>query len=131
MAVVRGAHTERRSAELFAQARDVIPGGVSSPVRAMRSVGREHPLFLARGEGGWVWDADGNRYVDWVMSWGPLIAGHAHPDVVAAVTAAAAAGTSFGAPKVVPRPAASRTASTTAGCAWPAISGPHDITQST
>jgi glutamate-1-semialdehyde 2,1-aminomutase len=64
----------------------------------MRSVGREHPLFLARGEGGWVWDVDGNRYVDWVMSWGPLIAGHAHPDVVQAVAATAARGTTFGAP---------------------------------
>jgi glutamate-1-semialdehyde 2,1-aminomutase len=67
-------------------------------VRAMRSVGRDHPLFLERGAGGEVWDADGNRYVDWVQSWGPLIAGHAHPDVVAAVTAAAVKGTSFGAP---------------------------------
>jgi glutamate-1-semialdehyde 2,1-aminomutase len=76
----------------------VIPGGVSSPVRAMRSVGRDHPLFAARGEGAWLIDADGNRYVDWVMSWGPLIAGHAHPAVVAAVTSAAADGTSFGAP---------------------------------
>ena len=64
----------------------------------MRSVGREHPLFLARGEGGWVWDADGNRYVDWVMSWGPLIAGHAHPAVVEAVREAAGRGTTFGAP---------------------------------
>ena len=64
----------------------------------MRSVGREHPLFLARGEGGWVWDADGNRYVDWVMSWGPLIAGHAHPAVVEAVQEAAGRGTTFGAP---------------------------------
>ena len=98
MAVVRGARTERRSAELFAEARDLIPGGVSSPVRAMRSVGREHPLFLARGEGGWVWDADGNRYVDWVMSWGPLIAGHAHPAVVEAVRETAGRGTTFGAP---------------------------------
>ncbi len=76
----------------------MMPGGVSSPVRAMRSVGREYPLFLARGSGGWVWDVDGNRYVDWVQSWGPLIAGHAHPDVVAAVAAAAERGTSFGAP---------------------------------
>ncbi len=75
-----------------------MPGGVSSPVRAMRSVGRDYPLFLARGAGGEVWDVDGNRYVDWVQSWGPLIAGHAHPDVVAAVTAAAEMGTSFGAP---------------------------------
>ena len=76
----------------------MIPGGVSSPVRAMRSVGRNHPLFAARGEGAWLIDADGNRYVDWVMSWGPLIAGHAHPAVVEAVTSAAADGTSFGAP---------------------------------
>jgi glutamate-1-semialdehyde 2,1-aminomutase len=90
--------TERRSADLFRDARSLIPGGVSSPVRAMRSVGREHPLFLERGEGGWVWDADGNRYVDWVQSWGPLIAGHAHPTVVAAVREAAGRGTTFGAP---------------------------------
>jgi glutamate-1-semialdehyde 2,1-aminomutase len=90
--------TETQSARLFDEARRLMPGGVSSPVRAMRSVGRDHPLFLARGAGGEVWDADGNRYVDWVQSWGPLIAGHAHPDVVAAVTAAAANGTSFGAP---------------------------------
>jgi glutamate-1-semialdehyde 2,1-aminomutase len=76
----------------------VMPGGVSSPVRAMRSVGRDHPLFLARGSGGWVWDADGNRYVDWVQSWGPLIAGHAHPEVIAAVSAAGERGTTFGAP---------------------------------
>ena len=97
MAAVSGRRTEARSAELAARARSLLPGGVSSPVRAMRSVGRDHPLFLARGEGGWVWDADGNRYVDWVMSWGPLIAGHAHPDVVAAVAEAAALGTTFGA----------------------------------
>jgi glutamate-1-semialdehyde 2,1-aminomutase len=90
--------TETQSARLFDEARRLMPGGVSSPVRAMRSVGRDHPLFLRRGAGGEVWDADGNRYVDWVQSWGPLIAGHAHPDVVAAVTAAAKDGTSFGAP---------------------------------
>jgi glutamate-1-semialdehyde 2,1-aminomutase len=90
--------TETQSARLFEEARRLMPGGVSSPVRAMRSVGRDHPLFLRRGAGGEVWDADGNRYVDWVQSWGPLIAGHAHPDVVAAVTAAAERGTSFGAP---------------------------------
>jgi glutamate-1-semialdehyde 2,1-aminomutase len=86
------------SARLFHEACRVMPGGVSSPVRAMRSVGRDHPLVLARGAGGWVWDADGNRFVDWVQSWGPLIAGHAHPDVVAAVSAAAGRGTTFGAP---------------------------------
>jgi glutamate-1-semialdehyde 2,1-aminomutase len=100
MAVV-GPRTEARSSDLFREARSLIPGGVSSPVRAMRSVGREHPLFLARGDGGWVWDADGNRYVDWVQSWGPLIAGHAHPAVVAAVRAAAGRGTTFGAPTVI------------------------------
>jgi glutamate-1-semialdehyde 2,1-aminomutase len=92
------ARSQRRSAELYERACRVIPGGVSSPVRAMRSVGREHPLFAARGEGGWLIDADGNRYVDWVQSWGPLIAGHAHPEVVDAVRRAAAAGTSFGMP---------------------------------
>jgi glutamate-1-semialdehyde 2,1-aminomutase len=64
----------------------------------MRSVGRDHPLFAARGEAAWLIDADGNRYVDWVLSWGPLIAGHAHPRVVEAVSRAAADGTSFGAP---------------------------------
>jgi glutamate-1-semialdehyde 2,1-aminomutase len=86
-----------RSAAAYARALDLLPGGVNSPVRAMRSIGRD-PVFVARGEGAELIDVDGNRYVDWVMSWGPLIAGHAHPDVVAAVTAAAAAGTSFGAP---------------------------------
>jgi glutamate-1-semialdehyde 2,1-aminomutase len=75
-----------------------LPGGVNSPVRAMRSIGRENPVFVERGEGAELVDVDGNRYVDWVMSWGPLIAGHAHPEVVEAVSAAAAAGTSFGAP---------------------------------
>jgi glutamate-1-semialdehyde 2,1-aminomutase len=86
------------SEQLYVDACRVIPGGVSSPVRAMRSVGRDYPLFVARGEGAWLIDANGNRYVDWVLSWGPLIAGHAHPAVVEAVTAAAAAGTTFGAP---------------------------------
>jgi glutamate-1-semialdehyde 2,1-aminomutase len=86
-----------RSAAAYARAVDLLPGGVNSPVRAMRSIGRD-PVFVARGEGAELIDVDGNRHVDWVMSWGPLIAGHAHPAVVAAVTAAAAAGTSFGAP---------------------------------
>jgi glutamate-1-semialdehyde 2,1-aminomutase len=85
------------SAELFRRALELLPGGVNSPVRAMRSIGRD-PVFVARGEGAELVDVDGKRYVDWVMSWGPLIAGHAHPEVVAAVTAAAGAGTSFGAP---------------------------------
>ncbi|MEA2366912.1 MAG: glutamate-semialdehyde -aminomutase [Thermoleophilaceae bacterium] len=86
-----------RSAAAYARAVQLLPGGVNSPVRAMRSIGRD-PIFVARGEGAELIDVDGNRYVDWVMSWGPLIAGHAHPEVVSAVTAAAAAGTSFGAP---------------------------------
>lgn len=85
------------SARLFAQARDLLPGGVDSPVRAFRAVGGE-PLFLERGQGARVWDADGNVYIDWMGSWGPLILGHAEPRVVAAVTEAVAAGTSFGAP---------------------------------
>ncbi|MDX6535249.1 MAG: glutamate-semialdehyde -aminomutase [Gaiellales bacterium] len=96
MAVTK--RSEAESERLFREACRVIPGGVSSPVRAMRSVGREHPLFAARGEGAWLTDADGNRYVDWVLSWGPLIVGHAHPLVVERVTQAAAEGTSFGAP---------------------------------
>ena len=98
VAVVGRPRTEAESERLFAEACRVIPGGVSSPVRAMRSVGRDHPLFAARGEGAWLVDVDGNRYIDWVLSWGPLIAGHAHPAVVEAVTRAAAGGTSFGAP---------------------------------
>jgi glutamate-1-semialdehyde 2,1-aminomutase len=87
----------RRSAALFERARARMPGGVSSPVRAFGSVGGT-PRFLARGQGPWVWDVDDNRYVDMVLSWGPLIAGHAHPHVLEAVRAAAANGTSFGAP---------------------------------
>ncbi len=86
-----------RAAAAYERAVQLLPGGVNSPVRAMRSIGRD-PVFVARGEGAELIDVDGNRYVDWVMSWGPLIAGHAHPEVVSAVTAAAAAGTSFGAP---------------------------------
>ena len=74
-----------------------MPGGVNSPVRAMGSIGRE-PLFVERGEGAEIFDVDGRSYVDYVCSWGPLIAGHAHPEVVAAVGSAAARGTSYGAP---------------------------------
>ena len=88
---------EGRSAAAYERAVELLPGGVNSPVRAMRAIGRD-PIFVARGEGAELIDVDGNRYVDWVMSWGPLIAGHAHPEVVSAVSAAAAAGTSFGAP---------------------------------
>jgi glutamate-1-semialdehyde 2,1-aminomutase len=86
-----------RSAELFARALEVLPGGVNSPVRAMRAIGRD-PLFIARGEGAELVDVDGRRYVDWVCSWGPLIHGHAHPEVLAAVADAASRGTTFGAP---------------------------------
>jgi glutamate-1-semialdehyde 2,1-aminomutase len=89
--------TDTRSAELYARALRTIPGGVNSPVRAMRSIGRD-PLFVARGEGAELLDVDGNRYIDYVCSWGPLIHGHAHPRVLAAVVDAAARGTSFGAP---------------------------------
>ena len=85
------------SAAAYERALELLPGGVNSPVRAMRSIGRD-PIFVARGEGAELIDVDGNRYIDWMMSWGPLIAGHAHPEVVSAVSAAAAAGTSFGAP---------------------------------
>lgn len=74
----------------------LFPGGVNSPVRALGSIGRD-PLFIEHGEGPRVWDADGNSYVDWVCSWGPLILGHADPGVVEAVSASAARGTSFGA----------------------------------
>lgn len=86
------------SIELFRRARRLVPGGVNSPVRAMKAVGVEAPPFIRRGNGAWVEDEDGNRYIDWVMSWGPLILGHADPEVVEAVQEAAAAGTTFGAP---------------------------------
>jgi glutamate-1-semialdehyde 2,1-aminomutase len=85
-----------RSADLYERAVLVLPGGVNSPVRAMRQIGRE-PIFAERGEGCELIDVDGNRYVDWVGSWGPLILGHADERVLAAVTAAAENGTSFGA----------------------------------
>ena len=89
--------TDTRSSELYRQALEVLPGGVNSPVRAMRAIGRD-PIFIDRGEGAEVIDVDGNRYIDYVCSWGPLIHGHAHPQVLDAVATAAAKGTSFGAP---------------------------------
>jgi glutamate-1-semialdehyde 2,1-aminomutase len=82
---------------LYEEALKVLPGGVNSPVRSMAAIGRD-PIFIERGEGAELIDTDGNRYVDWVCSWGPLIAGHAHPDVVRAVHDAAGKGTSYGAP---------------------------------
>jgi glutamate-1-semialdehyde 2,1-aminomutase len=89
--------SDTRSAELYRRAVHVLPGGVNSPVRAMRAIGRE-PIFIERGAGAEITDVDGNTYVDYVCSWGPLIHGHAHPAVIEAVTEAAACGTSFGAP---------------------------------
>jgi glutamate-1-semialdehyde 2,1-aminomutase len=86
------------TSSLWLRATKLIPGGVNSPVRAMRSVGLDQPLFVRRGEGAWIEDVDGNRYVDWVMSWGPLLFGHADPETLAAVEDALARGTTFGAP---------------------------------
>jgi glutamate-1-semialdehyde 2,1-aminomutase len=86
-----------RSAEAFQRAQKVIPGGVNSPARAFGGVGGS-PLFIARGEGPWLFDVDGHRYVDYIGSWGPLILGHAHPRVVAAVEEAMRNGATFGAP---------------------------------
>ena len=88
---------QARSESLFAEAQRYMPGGVNSPVRSFRAVGGVPP-FLARGAGARVWDVDGNEYIDYLGSWGPLALGHAHPAVVAALHRAAAAGTSFGAP---------------------------------
>jgi glutamate-1-semialdehyde 2,1-aminomutase len=88
----------RTRSELYRRALDLIPGGVNSPVRAMRSVGVDEPFFVRRGEGAYLEDVDGNRYVDWVMSWGPLLFGHADPATIDAVRAAAELGTTFGAP---------------------------------
>lgn len=87
----------RCSAELYARASQLIPGGVNSPVRAMRAIGRD-PIFVARAEGPRIEDMDGRRYLDWVCSWGALIAGHAQPIIVEAVREAAGRGTTFGAP---------------------------------
>ncbi|MDP1679935.1 MAG: glutamate-1-semialdehyde 2,1-aminomutase, partial [Candidatus Nitrotoga sp.] len=86
-----------RNEYLFEQSQHVIPGGVNSPVRAFKSVGGT-PLFFKRGQGAYVWDADDKRYIDYVGSWGPMIVGHCHPDVVTAVQDAAAQGLGFGAP---------------------------------
>ncbi len=89
--------TSTASEALFARAKEVMPGGVSSPVRAFRSVGGT-PRFIARANGPYMWDADGNRYVDYVLSWGPMILGHVHPEVVEAVREQLGTGMSFGAP---------------------------------
>jgi glutamate-1-semialdehyde 2,1-aminomutase len=86
-----------RSEELFRRAQELIPGGVNSPVRAFRSVGG-NPVFIARGQGSHIFDADGNEYIDYVGSWGPLLLGHRHPAILAALERALTIGTSFGAP---------------------------------
>ncbi len=89
--------TKTRSEELFAEAQGIIPGGVNSPVRAFRAVGGA-PRFIARGAGAYLYDVDDRQYVDYVLSYGPLVLGHAHPEVVAAITQQAMRGTSYGAP---------------------------------
>src|SRR6202789_229050 len=89
--------TDPISKELFERAAKVIPGGVNSPVRAFRAGGGT-PVFVSRAAGAYLWGADGTQYTDYVGSWGPMILGHAHPAVVAAITEAAARGTSYGAP---------------------------------
>jgi glutamate-1-semialdehyde 2,1-aminomutase len=89
--------TRERSSAAFARAKNLIPGGVNSPARAFGGVGGE-PIFFDRGEGAYLFDVDGNRYIDYIGSWGPLILGHRHPKVVAAIEQALAKGTTFGAP---------------------------------
>ncbi|HEX4115178.1 MAG TPA: glutamate-1-semialdehyde 2,1-aminomutase [Solirubrobacteraceae bacterium] len=89
--------TDTRSSELYRRALQLLPGGVNSPVRAMRAIGRD-PIFIERAAGAELLDVDGNRYVDYVCSWGPMIHGHVHPAVLDAVKDAAGRGTSFGAP---------------------------------
>src|ERR1700731_3870574 len=86
-----------RSQELFRRAVEQIPGGVNSPVRAFKSVGGQ-PVFMSRGQGSRIFDVDGNQYIDYVCSWGPLLLGHRHPEILAALEHALTIGTSFGAP---------------------------------
>ena len=87
------------SQEVFASAQDLMPGGVSSPVRAFKSVNGQ-PIVFERVKGPFAWDIDGNRYIDYIGSWGPAICGHAHPEVITALQEAIEKGTSFGAPCV-------------------------------
>jgi len=87
----------KRSSELFKQAKEVIPGGVNSPVRAFKSVGGS-PIFASKAKGAYVYDEDGNRFIDYISSWGPMILGHAHPNVINAISETAKKGTSFGMP---------------------------------
>jgi glutamate-1-semialdehyde 2,1-aminomutase len=94
---MQAAEADRELTRLWARARSLIPGGVNSPVRSFSSVGGD-PFFVERGQGPWIWDTDGNRYIDYVLSWGPLILGHAHPVIVEALEAQLSRGTSYGAP---------------------------------
>ena len=89
--------TTTKSEEIFAEAQDLMPGGVSSPVRAFKSVGGQ-PIVFDRVKGAYIWDVDGNKFIDYVGTWGPAICGHAHPEVIAALQEALVKGTSFGAP---------------------------------
>jgi len=91
---------KRSQAELFSQAQSVIPGGVNSPVRAFKGVGGD-PVFIDHASGAYIWDTDNKRYIDYVGSWGPMILGHAHPEVIKAVKDAAEKGLSFGAPTAI------------------------------
>jgi glutamate-1-semialdehyde 2,1-aminomutase len=111
MTEVRTALSTTVSERLFAASQRVLPGGVNSPVRAFRGVGGT-PRFIARGYGATLVDVDGNQYVDLVLSWGPLILGHAHPEVLAAVVDAAGRGTSYGAPTELELRLAERVAAT-------------------
>ena len=86
-----------QSEALFAEALKYIPGGVNSPVRAFRAVGG-NPFFVSKASGSHLWDVDGNKLIDYVLTWGPAILGHAHPKIISAVKAAAEFGTSFGIP---------------------------------
>ena len=88
-----------KSSELFAEAQKHIPGGVNSPVRAFKSVGRD-PLYVQKAKGAKIWDVDGNEFVDYIGSWGPMILGHAQPEIIRAIQKAAVKGTSFGASNV-------------------------------
>jgi glutamate-1-semialdehyde 2,1-aminomutase len=89
-----------QSEEIFAAAQKLMPGGVNSPVRAFKSVGGQ-PIVFDRVKGAYIWDVDGNQYIDYVGSWGPAICGHAHPEVIAALHDALEKGTSFGAPSAL------------------------------
>ena len=93
--ILKTTHSE----EVFSSALELMPGGVSSPVRAFKSVGGQ-PIVFDRVKGPYAWDVDGNRYIDYIGSWGPAICGHAHPEVITALQEAIEKGTSFGAPCV-------------------------------